>query len=248
MRVLSSTLVLCLALGCPAPTPEGEEAPEVSAGHEQPIEAAADPETPEAPETARNTRTRLRDLRLGESITYLVQVPGEDREVRLRVEEVAARGDAVAVKLGPVGVPLGEAPLFVGWVIANDHGIFGLEAHVSLAQPGFAPIDPRGELVTEARANVGWHVPTGWWDANTRAFGTDPNSGWHLANAQPEVTGAINGERCVAIARDEGAHETRMQVCENVGIYTIERQTAEGLERWRLLDLGDAPDELRPRE
>ena len=164
------------------------------------------------------------------------------------MEEVIERDAAVAVKLGPVGVPLGESPLYVGWVIANDGGIYGLEPHVSLAQPGFSPLDPHGALVTEARANVGWHVPTAWWDASTRAFGTDPNSGWHLANAQPEVTGAINGERCVAIARDEGEGETRMQVCENVGIYTVERQGDRGLERWRLLDLGDAPDELRPRE
>jgi hypothetical protein len=233
---------MALCIGCAHTEPQPQSSPTVATTPATPvappIEASEDP--PNAPRL-------LGDLRQGESLAYLVQLSGGDRQVRIRVEEVVVReGGAVAVKLAPVGVPLGESPVYVGWLIANQNGIFALEPHVGLSGAGFAPSDRHGRLVTEATGSIAWQVPAAWYGTGARAFASTDAAGWRLADAQPEVIGAVRGERCVAIERDEGDASISMRVCENVGVHALERHGEDGLERWRLLDLGDAPDELQP--
>ena len=186
----------------------------------------------------------LSGLHEGDSLTYRVhRANGEALDVRMRITRVLERGGCTAVKLSPLGTELTETtPIFPHWIIGNEEGLFGLEQHVSLTEPGFVPLDEHGEMVTEAASNIAWHVPPAWFEpsSETRAFETDPVEGWTLAGHRDHVEGTVRGEQCVQLEREEGELRRRMLVCANVGMVesAMSGATDEDPFTWRLVDLG----------
>jgi len=236
MRALPFVLVLLACGGAEEPEP----APETT-----PVATTSGAERPPPPEA----RDRLDGLHDGDTLTYVVQLPSEDdREVMLVVDQVVRYRAAAAVKLRNVGTPLGESPVYVGWVVSNDEGLHGLEAHVSLSEPGFVPIDESGALVTEARASVAWRVPPEWLDPTSRAFESDPVAGWRLEGVTSSIVGAIRGERCATLQREDGSLRTSLQVCDNLGVVALQQHGGSDAveQRWRLVDVGQRPAELQP--
>lgn len=191
----------------------------------------------------------LASLSQGETLTFLVHSADiEDSHVRLDVTEVVRKGAGVAVKLTPVGIPLDGSPIYVGWVIANEVGLFALEPHVSLTEPGFVPIDEAGQLVTEATASIAWHVPTAWLAEAAGAFETSTQAGWSRGGYQASVEGAIHGEGCAELRRSDSDLSMRMTVCRNLGmIELVHSGGADDTEQfWRLVDVGVAHTDTRP--
>ncbi|MCU0677227.1 MAG: hypothetical protein MUE69_31120 [Myxococcota bacterium] len=189
-------------------------------------------------------------LHAGDTLTYLVQGADGDHRAFYYVHEVVRRGPSVAVRLRPVGAPVGDSlVIFGGWLVAGVEGMLALEPHVTLGQPGFVPIDEAGRLVTEARGMVAWRVPPRWQAADARAFETDPVDGWRLAGSEPSVPGPVAGESCVRLERREAASTLTFVVCRNVGIFAMERRgegdASDG--SWRLVDLGASSGELEER-
>lgn len=196
-----------------------------------------------APEGEQRTGTELLSgLHEGDALTYRVhRANGEVLDVRMRISRVIERGSSTAVKLSPLGTELTETvPLFPHWIIGNEEGLFGLEQHVSLTEPGFEPLDPQGQMVTEAASNVAWQIPPTWFEPAAGAFDTDPVEGWTLAGHRDHVEGTIRGERCVQLERQEGELRRRMLVCANVGMVesAMSGATDEDPYTWRLVDLG----------
>ncbi|HJK89107.1 MAG TPA: hypothetical protein RMH85_22010 [Polyangiaceae bacterium LLY-WYZ-15_(1-7)] len=251
MRLTSWLALLALvACGDPGGGGSGGDGPEATAGSEAAGEEdpAGDAGSEERAEpTAAEEAPPLDGLHEGDTLTYLVHLTQEERQVRMVIDQIHRQGTATAVKLRPVGTPLGEDPVYVGWLVATESEFVGLEPHVSLSQPGFVPVDAGGTLVTEAEGNVAWRVPSRWYDLSERAFERDPVAGWRFHDLQPSIEGPVRGERCVRLDRRDGDIETEMRICRNVGIFEIVRRGAEPSEQsWRLVDLGQLPDELRP--
>lgn len=242
--------MVCLlgALACGAP--ETSTTADESSGAEQPepTTTATNADEPDADADAESLP--FASLHAGDTLTYLVQGANGDHRAFYFVHEVVRRGQSVAVRLRPVGAPVGDSlVIFGGWLVAGVEGILALEPHVTLGQPGFVPIDEAGRLVTEARGMVAWRVPPRWQSADARAFETDAVDGWRLAGSESRVPGPVAGESCVRLERREAASTLTFVVCRNVGIFAMERRgegdASDG--SWRLVDLGASSGELEER-
>lgn len=237
-------LALPWALACATPSATGpsEAASAGGEGGEASGEATAEAQRADAHE-----RGPLGALHAGDTLTYLVHDATGDHRAYYLVHEVVRRGDAVAVRLRPIGAPVGESlVIFGGWIVAGPEGVLALEPHVSLGEPGFVPIGVDGALVTEARGMVAWRVPPRWSNADARAFETDAVDGWRLADVHDAIEGPVRGEGCVRLERSDASITTAFVVCRNVGVLRMERR-GEGDESdgsWRLVDLGAAAGEL----
>lgn len=240
--------MVCLlgALACGAP--ESSTTADESSGGDAP---APTPTATNAEETEGDAATLpFASLHAGDTLTYLVHGADGDHRAFYFVHEVVRRGPSVAVRLRPVGAPVGDSlVIFGGWLVAGVEGILALEPHVTLGQPGFVPIDEAGRLVTEARGMVAWRVPPRWQAADARAFETDSVDGWRLADSEPSMPGPVAGESCVRLERREDASTLTFVVCRNVGIFAMERRgegdASDG--SWRLVDLGASSGELEER-
>jgi hypothetical protein len=238
------------ALACGGSSTEGASNASAAgtSGGSEPTSAESAP--PGSSDAGRESSAPLAALHAGDTLTYLVQGADGDHRAFYYVHEVVSRGESVAVRLRPVGAPVGDSlVIFGGWLVAGREGILALEPHVTLGQPGFVPIDAEGRLVTEARGMVAWRVPPRWQDADARAFETDPVDGWRLAGSVPSVPGPVAGESCVRLERREGESTLTFVVCRNVGIFAMERRgegdASDG--SWRLVDLGASSGELGER-
>lgn len=246
MGSLGFVLAWAGLLGCggsPATAgPEARPVAQETAGDETEPDEAPSPVADAEEAGSENESTLLDGLHEGDSLTYRVhRANGEELDVRMRISTVIERGGSTAVQLSPMGTELSDTtPIFPHWVIGNEHGLFGLEEHVTLTEPGFVPLDEEGEMVTEAASNVAWHVPPEWWDPAQAAFNNDPVEGWTLAGHRDLVEGTVRGEQCVELEREEGELRHRMLVCANIGMVesAMSGATDEDPFTWRLVDLG----------
>jgi hypothetical protein len=246
--------MVCLlgALACGAPQSSTTDPATAGSSTSSDDTSGGESDAPGASEASTEEPTSLpfASLHAGDTLTYLVQGADGDHRAFYYVHEVVRRGRSVAVRLRPVGAPVGDSlVIFGGWLVAGVEGMLALEPHVTLGQPGFVPIDEAGRLVTEARGMVAWRVPPRWQAADARAFETDPVDGWRLAGSEPSVPGPVAGESCVRLERREAASTLTFVVCRNVGIFAMERRgegdASDG--SWRLVDLGASSGELEER-
>lgn len=242
-HVPALSLVVVTAAACGGQPALGTAAP-VAVETETPSDRPEAQTARDLPEVGERPpeRSLLADLDEGDTLTYRVRLAnGRELEVQMRISRVEQRGGSVAAQLSPLGTPLSETdPVYPRWVVGTDDGLFGLEEHVTLTEPGFVPIGDDGALVTEARTNVAWRVPSRWFRPSAGAFDTDPEAGWVLAGHQERVEGLVRGERCVRLERSDGDLRTEMLVCSNVGMMesTARGATADAPQSWRLVDLG----------
>lgn len=236
MARLALPLSLAAALGAcggGAASAGGEGAPV------DPAPAAAAPEDAEAP-------AWLGRLEEQGMLTYEVQLPGAAApvEVRLLVQQRVARGASVAVRLVPIGTPLGEEPVYPQWLVATPEAICGLEEAASLTTPGFVPIDDAGGMRTEATAAELWRVEARWLRVGADTGGAEAAVGWTLAERVGSIEQPVAADDCVRLERSDETARSALLACGDVGLVERRDESEERTTTWRLVAIGERPSEL----
>ncbi|MBX3274429.1 MAG: hypothetical protein KF729_29460 [Sandaracinaceae bacterium] len=235
-RTLLSTSLLVFGCGggdpAPAPATAGDEASRAEAT------SAAEPTSATTP--------ALRRLDEQVMLTYEVRLDDAPApiEVRMVVQQRILRGRAVAVRLVPIGTPLGEEPVYPQWLVATPEALSGLEETASLTTPGFVPIDERGALRTEAASAQLWRLEARWLRAGEASGGTEAAVGWTLVERVGAITEPVAASDCVRLERGDDTASSTLLVCADVGV--VERQDAAESRAvaWRLTAVGVRPQEL----
>ena len=208
-------------------------------------EASAADGASAAPATSA-TAQALRLLEEQVMLTYEVRFDDAPApvEVRMVVQQRILAGRAVAVRLLPIGTPLGEEPVYPQWLVATPEALSGLEETASLTTPGFVPIDERGALRTEAMAAQLWRLEARWLRAGEASGGTEAAVGWTLVERVGAITAPVTASDCVRLERGDDTATSTLLVCADVGV--VERQdVAESRAvAWRLTGVGARPQEL----
>lgn len=184
-------------------------------------------------------------------LTYEVTPAGAEApvEVRMLVQQRVIRGESVAVRLVPIGTPLGEEPIFPQWLIGTPDGMSGLDETASFTTPGFVPIDESGRMRTEAASGQLWRVEARWIRAGEAASGTEAAVGWTLAERVGAIREPVRADDCVRLERsDEGATSVIL-ACAGVGVVERRDAAGDGVESlWRLTAVGERPQEPQELE
>lgn len=238
---LGRTLAVALVIvGCGGAPPSTTSTASTS-GDERVDEAPTVAATSEAP-----SASWLAALSADGMLTYRVRVNGgEERNVRMLVQQRVERGTSIAVRLAPIGTPLEDTPVYPQWLVGSSDGLRGLEEHAAFTAPGFVPIDGEGRLLTEAASSEDWRVEPAWLRSGMLASGAEAAAGWSFVERLDAVDDPLHAERCVRLEREEGSLRTRQIVCADHGMIELSRSEGEReIEHWRLVAVGPRPSEL----
>lgn len=218
-----------------------------SSGDEAPRAAAeAPPEGDDGTAPAAGTRW-LGRLDEQEILTYEVSLPDVEGpyEVRMQVQQRVVRGQSIAIRLVPIGTPLGGEPVFPQWLVATPAALSGLEESAALTTPGFVPLDDAGALRTEAASAQLWRVEERWTAVGAGSGGTEAAVGWTFVERVEGVSVPLSDGDCVRLSREDPASTSTLVVCRDVGV--VERREVAGEGRvvdWRLVAIGERVAEL----
>ncbi len=224
-------LALAALLGCGGGAREGERAETTTTGSE-------DAPRPPAP------AAWLSDVTEGARLAYDVTRQGGVSRVQLDVQHVSRVGSSIAIRLAPVGTPLGEDPVYPRWLVGEVDALAALDETAGLTiEPGWSPLDATGHLHTEAAANVEWRVPERWLARGRALPGEEVSAGWTLAQHLGDVAEPIAARGCVRLERTEGTERLGLTVCASVGVLESSRTADDGtvIERWALASVGPIP-------
>lgn len=248
MRALGrSFLAITLLAACGG----GETSETETAGGESPADeasppsdevAAADPASTGADPDPEHVTEFLDRLDQDGVMTYEVSLPDAEgpRQVRMQVQQRVAQGGSVAVRLVPIGTPLGEEPVYPQWLVATHDALCGLEETAALTTPGFVPIDASGELLTEAASAQVWRVEERWTAVAAGTSGTEAALGWTFVERVSGVTQPLSDGNCVRLSREDAAATSTLVICSDVGV--VERRDDPGDGRvtaWQLVSIGE---------
>lgn len=179
-------------------------------------------------------------------LTYRVQhEAAEPTEVRMLVQQRVLRGGSVAVRLVPIGTPLGEEPVYPQWLVGTPESMSALDEAASFTTPGFVPIDDTGRLRTEAASNEAWRVEARWLRVGVTSPGEEAAVGWSLQERIGTIREPLVADGCVRLERGDGSIRSIIVACAGVGIVErIERAGDEQRSRWQLIEIGERPTEL----
>lgn len=227
------TLGVALALGC-----GGARAGSEPARASSPPADPADEHTSAPPEAS----AWLRDVPRGGTLTYDVSSDerGTSVRVQMQVQEVVERGGGIAIRLAPIGTPLGDEPVYPRWIVGQPDVLVGLEATAGLTtEAGYAPIDQGGRIVTEATENISWRLPREWLTPGRVVAGEEASAGWHLSERVGDVTTPVPARGCARLERHEAGGAATLLVCESLGVIESTRSGAHGRieQRWRLVTI-----------
>jgi len=241
-RLVGASAVIGLLLsGCGGSEPSARSAHDAD---EPPADVAvtdgAEPSEPEASPWL----SRLQEEGM---LTYQVEgAAGEAPiEVRMQVQQRVSAAGNVAIRLVPIGTPLGETPIFAQWLIGTPESMSALEEGASFTTPGFVPIDERGRLRTEAAGSEVWRIESRWLRAGSTASGTEVAVGWTLRERVGVIAEPIDAEGCVRLERSDASASSTLLVCAGLGVVErVERSGDDVCSRWRLVAVGERPAEL----
>ncbi|UJR81674.1 hypothetical protein [Sandaracinus amylolyticus] len=193
-----------------------------------------------------STSEWLNDVPPGGTLSYDVAVgDGAPRRVQMRVQEIVRRGAGIAVLLAPVGTPLDEEPVYARWIVADQGELVGLDEHAALTtEPGYAPIDDAGRILTEAAETVAWRLPRDWLTPGVGVAGEEVSAGWRLAERVGDLSTPIAGRGCARLERDDAGERATLTVCANLGLVESTLTTASGTAgaRWTLVAIDGPPE------
>ncbi|MDQ3031160.1 MAG: hypothetical protein M3Y87_01990 [Myxococcota bacterium] len=218
---------ITLAVGCGAAGAGSEPA------------RASTPAGPASEERAVETASAwLTDVPRGGTLTYEVTSGEAPLRVQMQVQEVVQRGSGIAIRLAPIGTPLDDEPIYPRWIVGEPGVLVGLDATAALTtEAGYAPIDERGRIVTEATENISWRLPREWLTPGRVVAGEEASAGWRLSERVGEVSSPVAARGCARLERVEAGGTATLLVCENLGMIESTRSRADGQieQRWQLV-------------
>lgn len=181
----------------------------------------------------------LRRLAEQDILTYVVQ-RGDERDgvtVQLVVQKLIRRGAGVAALLLP-REPSADVASQPHWLVGDAGGLYRLEGHVDLAEPGIVPLDAEGHILGQSLSGVRWQFPSGW---PARESAPD-REGWQVEELELVLEGPVQGQRCARIRREDQGQATRITVCADLGmVETIRGDVESPVESWSLARIQRAP-------
>lgn len=182
----------------------------------------------------------LAGIEQGDVLSYRVEAPDAPiRTVRVRVDRMVRQGNSAAALLVPVhdASEVADPSLTPRWLAGDAEGLYELQAHEALLDPGFTPLDPTGRVIDSGRDAALWRVPQSW-DEVVHHEQTHSVGGWSVEELDLTLDGPVRGDRCTRIRKDTGTTRVRMTICANVGMVDLERgDDTEIGESWELTEI-----------
>jgi hypothetical protein len=182
----------------------------------------------------------LESLKRGDVLVYRVRMAdGRENDARFRVRGLVRRGHGVAARMEPVpsGIAGPEAAGY--WIAGDETGLYRLEAHAALADPGFVPLDDEGRVIPEGRVDARWRIPAEWKSEMEGGSRDKPaiDRGWVVDELEMTLDGPVRGDSCARISKTDPDGVVRLVVCANIGMVELESGAPEEIadESWKLV-------------
>ena len=198
------------------------------------------------PEQARRQGPRwLQGLRQGDVLVYGVRLFDDRQQIaRLKVQKLVRRDQGVAVRMEPDQPAIGGPKTAGYWIAGDKTGLFRLEAHDALADPGFVPLDEQGRVLPDGRDDARWSIPAEWKkEMEGEAGQQEPmEQGWVVDELELMLDGPVRGDGCARISRTRAEGLVRVVVCANIGIVELQSGSSEvnPEESWKLVAVENA--------
>lgn len=197
-------------------------------------------QTQEAPTVDTESPGWLAGIEEGDVLSYRVEVPDAPvRTVQVRVARMVRRGKSAAALLVPIvdSSETNDSTLTPHWLAGDAEGLYELQAHEALLEPGFTPLDEAGRVIDSGRDAALWRVPQSW-DEVVHHEQTNDIGGWSVEELDLTLDGPVRGDRCARISKQTDGRRVRMTVCANVGMVDLQRggETEIG-EAWELTEI-----------
>lgn len=237
MRDSKLWLVGCgvyLASACGAPS---SESPAASSTTVLSRDQFGQVETQTAPAVDTESPAWLAGIEQGDVLSYRVDTPdSHPHTVQLRVERLHRQGKSTAALLIPIGDSDSNS-VRAHWIAGDAEGLYELQAHEALLEPGFTPLDSNGRVIDSGRSGALWRVPQSW-DEVVQHEQTPALGGWAVEELDLTLDGPVRGDRCARISKQEAATRVRMTVCANLGMVDLQRGDDHAIgETWELIEI-----------
>lgn len=194
-------------------------------------------QTQEAPAVDTESPAWLAGLAEGDVLSYQVETPdSHPHTVQLRVQRLLRQGKSAAALLVPVGDSIDER-VKAHWIAGDADGLYELQAHEALLDPGFTPLDGNGRVIDSGRTAALWRVPQSW-DEVVHHEDTAALGGWAVEELDLTLDGPVRGDRCARIRKEADGLTIRMTVCANLGMVDLQRGGDQEIgESWELVQI-----------
>jgi hypothetical protein len=130
-----------------------------------------------------------------------------------------------------------DSTLTPHWLAGDADGLYELQAHEALLDPGFTPLDADGRVIDSGRTGALWRVPQSW-DEVVHHEQTNAVGGWAVEELDLTLDGPVRGDRCARISKQTDNGRVRMTVCANIGMVDLQRgDDTEIGEAWELTEI-----------
>lgn len=178
----------------------------------------------------------LAGLEEGDILSYRVETPDSHPvTVQVRVERMRRVDKSAAALLVPNGNDV-EGRVKPHWIAGDSEGLYELQAHESLLDPGFTPLDPNGRVIDSGRNGALWRVPQSW-DEIVNHDQAAELGGWAVEELDLTLDGPVRGDRCTRISKVSESVPVRMTVCANLGMVDLQRGNDQIAETWELVEI-----------
>jgi len=238
-RRLSQTTIVCgvyLLSACGAPTASQPAESTTVLNRDQ----FGQVQTQNAPGVDTESPGWLAGIEQGDLLSYRVAVPDAPvRTVRVRVDRMLRQGKSAAALLVPVtdANETVDTTLTTHWLAGDAEGLYEIQAHEALLEPGFTPLDETGRVIDSGRTGALWSVPQSW-DEVVHHEQTNSVGGWSVDELDLALDGPVRGDRCTRISKQADGTRIRMTVCANVGMVDLQRGADTEIgESWELTEI-----------
>lgn len=179
----------------------------------------------------------LASIEQGDVMSYRVQTPdSHPQTIQLRVERMQRLGNSAAALLVPIGTTTNES-IKPHWIAGDADGLYELQTHESLLDPGFTPLDAQGRVIDSGRNSALFRVPRSWDEVVHHETGPT-SGGWSVEELDLTLDGPVRGDRCARISKQLEGTRIRMTVCANVGMVDLQRGDEQEIgESWELIEI-----------
>lgn len=197
-------------------------------------------ETQQAPAVDTESPAWLAGLEQGDVLSYRVQTPdSHTHTVQIRVDRLQREGKSAAALLVPItdASASDDTNMKAHWLAGDADGLYELESHESLLDPGFTPLDANGRVIDSGRSGALWRVPQSW-DEVVHHEETAVVGGWSVEELDLTLDGPVRGDRCARIGKLVNGKRIRMTVCANLGMVDLQRGDDQEIgESWELIEI-----------
>lgn len=242
MRNLSLSCGVYLVSACGAPTATSPTVADTTNGSTAVLtrDSFGQVQTHGTPAVDTESPAWLAGIQQGDVLSYRIETPNSHTHtVRIRVERMIRQGQSAAALLVPIGAEV-HAEVKAHWLAGDAEGLYELQAHESLLEPGFTPIAADGRVIDSGRSQALWRVPQSW-DEVVQHEQQATLSGWSVEELDLTLEGPVRGDRCARISKEVDGKRVRMTICANLGMVDLTRGDDQELgETWELIEIARA--------